>query len=217
VRCEADTIKGEAIPGPPAPAAAAASALLTLSITANVGRLALRTIATVLVAVSILPAAGVAALPLPPRKTQKTPHQEQIARQNERKQMAVHAQAHARATTLIAKERAKEKENRRMTAEVIEETEVSLDGSKTNAGGRPAVSFHDPHFLLTQRPAAKSSLSCTGIFGSNAAGECVPIHWQLPTALTTEDRFGSTSSAMFPAHVAGLAAKRRGCGRAGSA
>jgi hypothetical protein len=43
-----------------------------------------------------------------------------------------------------------------------DKTEVSLDGSKTNAGGRPAVSFHDPHF-------------CTGIFGSNA-GVCVPIN-----------------------------------------
>jgi hypothetical protein len=70
----------------------------------------------------------------------------------------------------------------------VDETEVLLDGSKTNAGGRPAVSSHNPHFSLTQRPAAKSSLSCTGIFGSNGAGECVPIHWQLPTAATTEDR-----------------------------
>jgi hypothetical protein len=69
----------------------------------------------------------------------------------------------------------------------VDETEVSLDGSKTNAGGRPAVFFHDPHFPLTQRSAAKSSLSCTGIFGSNTAGECVPIHWQLPTAATSED------------------------------
>jgi hypothetical protein len=70
----------------------------------------------------------------------------------------------------------------------INETEVSLDSSKTNAGGRQAVSFHDPHFPLTQRTAAKSSLSCTGIFGSNAAGERVPIHWQLPMAAMTEDR-----------------------------
>jgi hypothetical protein len=69
----------------------------------------------------------------------------------------------------------------------VDETEVLLDGSRTNAGGRPAFSFHGPHFPLTQRPAAKSSLSCTGIFGSNAAGECVPIHWQLPTAATTKD------------------------------
>jgi len=70
----------------------------------------------------------------------------------------------------------------------VNKTEILLDGSKTNAGGRPAISFHDPHFLLMQRPAEKSSLSCAGIFGSNAAGECVPIHWQLPTDATTEDR-----------------------------
>jgi len=70
----------------------------------------------------------------------------------------------------------------------VNKMEVSLDGSKTNVGGRPAVSFHNPHFPITQRPAVKSSLSCTGIFGSNAAGEYVRIHWQLPTAATTEDR-----------------------------
>ena len=54
VRCDADKIKGEAIPGPPAPAAAAASALLTLSTTANVGRPAFRTITTVPAAVSMV-------------------------------------------------------------------------------------------------------------------------------------------------------------------
>jgi hypothetical protein len=85
VRREADKIKGEAIPVPPAPAAAAASALMALSATTNVGRPALRTITPVPAAVSVLPAAGVAALPSPPRKTRKTSHQEQIARQNERK------------------------------------------------------------------------------------------------------------------------------------
>ena len=118
-----EKIQGEAVPGPSAPAAAASvSALITMSNTANVGRPALRTI-TVPAAVSVLPAAGMAALPPPPRKTQKTSHQEQIARQNERKQKAVHAQAHARATTLVVEERAKEKENRRMTAEVIAQVE----------------------------------------------------------------------------------------------
>ena len=76
------------------PLVAATSALITLSTTANVGRPALQTI-TVPVAVSVLPAAGVAALPLPPRDTQKTSHHEQIARQNKRKHRAVHAQAHA--------------------------------------------------------------------------------------------------------------------------
>ena len=46
-------------------------------------------------------------------------HHEQIAWQNKRKHRTVHAQAHARATTLVAEERAKEKEIRHTTAEVI--------------------------------------------------------------------------------------------------
>jgi hypothetical protein len=347
VRREVDKITGEDIPGPPAPpdeAAAAASALLTLSTTANVGRPALRTITTV-------PAA---ALPSPERKVRKTSHQEQIYKQNETKRKAVHAQAHARATTLVAEERMKPKENRRTTAQVIaqvegefrargygvtlskntinryvalgmlgtfplvrgyegmmpkhafqllvlavesfiqisnvnsieakrptlmmavntccgvapaecrakhslydrvmkstnvslnadvspaveerrvrwttyanllawfnnfrafliefdfagvgddgelmfteaqlrqimnvDETEISLDASNTRAGGRPAVSFHDPHLPATSRSTAKSSLACTGIFGSSAAGECVPPHFQLPTSATAEER-----------------------------
>jgi hypothetical protein len=37
---------------------------------------------------------------------------------------------------------------------------------------------------LANRLVAKSSLACTGIFGSNAAGECMPPHWQLLTSLT---------------------------------
>jgi hypothetical protein len=71
VRREAAKIKGEAIPVPPAPEAAAASALMALSATTNVGRPALRMITPVPAAVSVLPAAGVAALPSLPRKTQK--------------------------------------------------------------------------------------------------------------------------------------------------
>jgi hypothetical protein len=70
-----------------------------------------------------LPTARVIALPSLPRKTRKTLHQEQIARQNERKHRAVHTQAHARATTLVAKERANEKENCHTTAEVIVQVE----------------------------------------------------------------------------------------------
>ncbi len=108
----------------PRPEPVAASSLLALSTTENVGRAALATITPVPVAVFVLPAAGVAALPSPPRKTRKTSHQEQIAQQNERKHRAVHGQAHARATTLVAEETAKEeKENRRTAAEVIEQVE----------------------------------------------------------------------------------------------
>ncbi len=69
VHCEVEKIKGEAIPGPPAPEAAAVSALLSLSTTANVGKVALAAITSVLAAGPILPAAGVTALPSPPRKT----------------------------------------------------------------------------------------------------------------------------------------------------
>ncbi len=123
VHCKAEKIKGEAIPGPPAPEAAAVSALLSLLITANVGRVALAAITPVPAAGPILPAAGVAALPSLPRKMQKMSHQEQITRQNERKRRAIQGQAHVRAATLVAEERTKEKENRRMTAEVIEQVE----------------------------------------------------------------------------------------------
>ncbi len=69
VRREAEKIKGEAIPGPPAPEAAAVSALLSLSTAANVGRVALAAITPVPAAGPILLAAGEAALPSPPRKT----------------------------------------------------------------------------------------------------------------------------------------------------
>jgi hypothetical protein len=98
VRCEAEKIKGEAIPGPPAPEAVAVSALLSLLTTANVGRVTLAAITPVPVAGPILLAAGEAALPSPPRKTQKMSHQEQIARQNKQKHRAIQGQAHARAT-----------------------------------------------------------------------------------------------------------------------
>ncbi len=115
-RREVDKITGEDIPGPPAPpdeADAAASALITLSTTANVGRPALRTITTVPAAV----------LPSPERKVRKTSHQEQIYKQNETKRKAVHTQAHARATTLVAEKRMKPKENRRTTAQAIASVE----------------------------------------------------------------------------------------------
>ena len=70
----------------------------------------------------------------------------------------------------------------------VEETEISLDGSKMRAGGRPAVSFYNPNLPLANRSVAKSLLACTGFFGSNAAGECMPSHWQLSTAVMAAER-----------------------------
>jgi hypothetical protein len=45
-------------------------------------------------------------LPSPERKVQKSSHQTQISKQNKAKGEAIHAQAHACATTLVANERA---------------------------------------------------------------------------------------------------------------
>ena len=70
----------------------------------------------------------------------------------------------------------------------VDETEISLDANNTRAGGRPAVSFHHPHLPSTSRSTAKSSLTCTGIIGSSAAGECVPPHFQMPTSAMAEER-----------------------------
>ena len=49
----------------------------------------------------------------------KTAHQDQIGKQNKRKCKVVHAKAHARATTLVAKERGLPKEVRQLTVQVI--------------------------------------------------------------------------------------------------
>ena len=342
----------------PCPESAAASSLLALAMVtsaASSSRPALRTITPNLAAAPVVTVAGMDAgiLPSPERKVRKTSHQEQIGKQNESKRKAVHAQAHARATTLVAEERAFPKEDRRSTAQVIaqvegefrargrgatlnkatinryvqlgmvgtfpiargycgsiprnafdllvlavesfiqinnvnsvvierseliaavntccgvppsecstkhsvydrvtrstnvslnadvsppveerrlrwttwpnlvqwfdnfkaflvefdfagvgddgeltfteeqlrriqniDETELALNGD-THAGGRPAVAFYDPHLPIASRSVAKSSLACTGIFGSNAAGECVPPHFQLPTSATAEER-----------------------------
>jgi hypothetical protein len=81
-------------------------------------------------------------------------------------------------------------------------TEIAIDGSQMIAGGRPAMSFHNPHLPLSSMSVAKSSLACTGIFGSNAAGKCKPPHRQLPTDVTTAQvrrvkHFGVCSSLMW--------------------
>jgi hypothetical protein len=66
----------------------------------------------------------------------------------------------------------------------VNETKMSLDGSKTKAGNRPAITFYDPHLLMPCVSAVKSLLSCTIIFGSSASGECIPLHWQIPMTAT---------------------------------
>jgi len=70
----------------------------------------------------------------------------------------------------------------------VDETKASLDWSNTQAGGRPAMSFRDPHLPQIMKLVAKLSYECNAIFGSNAAGELVPVHSQLPTSATSAER-----------------------------
>ena len=62
-----------------------------------------------------------------------------------------------------------------------------LHGSKTRVGGRPEVSFFDPHLPMAKRPVVKLAHKCTGLLGSSAVGECVPSHFQLVNQATTEE------------------------------
>jgi hypothetical protein len=66
----------------------------------------------------------------------------------------------------------------------VDKTKMSLDRSKTRVGGRLAVTCFDPHLPMPCVSAEKSSLSCTGIFGSSAAREFIPPHWQIPMNAT---------------------------------
>jgi hypothetical protein len=59
----------------------------------------------------------------------------------------------------------------------IDKTEILLDGSKTRA-----------NLPLANWLVAKLSLAWTGIFGSNAAAECMPPDWQLTTSVTEAER-----------------------------
>ncbi len=112
-------------PHPESAATSSPLALATVSSAASSSRPALRTITPNLAAAPVVTVAGMDAgiLLSPERKVRKTSHQEQISKQNEKKRKAFHAQAHARATTLIAKERALPKEVRRSTAQVIAQAE----------------------------------------------------------------------------------------------
>ena len=88
------------------PESAATSSLLAMATvaTAASSRPALQTITPNPTAASVVTVGGIndGILPSPERNVRKTSHQEQISKQNETKRKAVHTQAHAHATTLIA-------------------------------------------------------------------------------------------------------------------
>ena len=103
------------------PESAAALLLLALATVATTARPALQMILTNQTVAPVITVGGIDAsiLPSPERKVRKTSHQEQISNQNKSNHKAIHAQAHARATNLVAKERTMPKEDRQTTAQVI--------------------------------------------------------------------------------------------------
>ncbi len=117
--------------------------LLALATAVMVARLALCKITPNQMAALVIVAGGVNAgiLPPPDRKVRKTSHQSQISMQNKVKRKAVHAQAHARTTTLLAKERAKPNEVHRMSVQVIEQVEGEFRQRhcQWHAGGMPTL------------------------------------------------------------------------------
>jgi hypothetical protein len=122
VRCVIKKIKGEVTLHPEA---VAAHLLLALSTAATAARPVLRTITPNQATALVLPVGGVNAgnLQSTERKVRKTSHQEQLDEQNRCKHKAVHAQAHARATTLVAKERVRAKDVCHTTVQVIQQVD----------------------------------------------------------------------------------------------
>ena len=64
----------------------------------------------------------------------------------------------------------------------LDETNMSLDGSNGNRGGRPTATYYDVRFPQLGKATSKSALSTTMISGSTAAGEPLPPHFQFQTA-----------------------------------
>ena len=69
----------------------------------------------------------------------------------------------------------------------VDETDGSLDDTKHQRGGRPAVTFYAPDVAGGGTAVNKSGYSSTIICGSNAAGEPFPPHFQLKTLAQTEE------------------------------
>jgi hypothetical protein len=71
----------------------------------------------------------------------------------------------------------------------LDAMDISVDGSNKIVGGRPEVSFHNPHLPIPSLTSAKSLHSSLAFFGSNTTGQCVPpVRWQLPLSATAEER-----------------------------
>jgi hypothetical protein len=69
----------------------------------------------------------------------------------------------------------------------LDETNISLDGSDGNTGGRPSVVFVNSKHANPGKAVSKAGQGVTMIGGSNAAGEPFPPHFQFPSEAQSKD------------------------------
>ena len=69
----------------------------------------------------------------------------------------------------------------------MDETCLSLDGSKGTRGGRPEAIFYDPRLPRLGKATSKSGKATTMITGSTAAGEALLPHFQFQLAAQSEE------------------------------
>jgi hypothetical protein len=63
----------------------------------------------------------------------------------------------------------------------LDESHINLDGSEGNAGGWPVMQYANPNLPNADTARSKTSNACTIVWGSNADGELIPPHFQLPS------------------------------------
>ncbi len=69
----------------------------------------------------------------------------------------------------------------------LDETNMSLDGSNGNCGGRPTATYCDLRFPQLGKATSKSALSTTMMSGSTVAGKPLPPHFQFQTAVQSAE------------------------------
>ena len=81
----------------------------------------------------------------------------------------------------------------------IDETFLTLDdATQPGLAGRPVSVFYNPTGARTGRAANKSSITCTGLFGSTATGFALPPHFQVKSTGNDESKRICTSIDNFP-------------------
>jgi len=76
-----------------------------------------------------------------------------------------------------------------MKARIInmDEACLSLDGSNSNRGGRPTVTYYDVRFPQLGKATSKSALLLMMICGSSELGKAIPPHFQFQTSATSAE------------------------------